>query len=133
MEEVGIRNRGRKRRRRDDCCRHEQQQQPGNNHDSTNTQHTDDEDITTIHRKIQSEFETHGPNLERISRWRRHVTLNFIYEVSSPTANYSTIVRCFMIPWGIIMGALGVHIARFVINNMVYYYHHYWYTSFLQL
>ena len=46
---------------------------------------------------------------------------NFIYEVSSPTANYSTIVRCFMIPWGIIMGALGVHIARFVINNMVYY------------
>ena len=59
--------------------------------------------------------------MERISRWRRHVTLNFIHEVSSPTANYSTIVRCFMIPWGIIMGALGVHIARFVINNMVYY------------
>ena len=56
MEEVGIRNRGRKRRRRDDCRRHEQQPQPGNNHDNTNTQHTDDEDIAAIHKRIQEEW-----------------------------------------------------------------------------
>ena len=60
MEEVGIRNRGRKRRRRDDCRRHEQQHQQGNNHGNTDTQLTDDEDIAAIHRKIQEEFETHA-------------------------------------------------------------------------
>lgn len=70
MEEVGIRNRGRKRRRRDDCRRHEQQPQPGNNYD--NSQHTDDEDIAAIHRKIQEEFETHGPPPTGRDRKKKH-------------------------------------------------------------